>query len=333
MKIIFLTRRFYPDIGGVEKHVYEISKILIKKNHKVTVVTETEGENNELGGIKIIRIPPSRKGRLRKFFIWYWFLKNRDIFNKAKIIHAHDVYYQYLPLKFLFPSKKSFITFHGYESYPIPKKAILIRKLSELIANGNIVVGDFIRKWYFTKANYVIYGGVNQRKHKKIIVKIQSAVFIGRLDEQTNILEYVKAIDLLKKEYPKFNFKIVGDGNFFEKLKDYNPTGFKENVDDYLSKNNFAFVSRYLSILEALINKRLVFALYDNPVKEDYLKMSPFYKFIICADSSEALVRKIKYFLCNPNEIDKFTRKGYLWAKKQTWENVSEVYLNLWRKS
>lgn len=332
MRIIFLTRRFYPDIGGVEKHVYEISKILIKKNHKVTVITESQGEDNELEGIKIIRIPQSSVGKFRKFFIWYWFIKNKNVFSKAKIVHAHDVYYQYLPLRLLLPGKKSFITFHGYENYPISKKAILIRKLSEIIANGNIVVGEFIKKWYFTNADYIIYGGVKPGKQKKITNR-QSAVFIGRLDEQTNVLDYAKAIDLLKKDYPKFRFKIVGDGNFFEKLKEYNPTGFKENVEDYLIRNNFAFVSRYLSILEALINKRLVFAMYDNPVKEDYLKMSPFHKFIICADSSENLVRKIKYFLNNPKEIDKFTKKGYLWAKKQTWENVSEVYLDLWKKN
>ncbi|HEX8932546.1 MAG TPA: glycosyltransferase, partial [Patescibacteria group bacterium] len=40
MKILFLARRFYPDIGGVEKHVLEISKRLAAIGHEVTVVAE-----------------------------------------------------------------------------------------------------------------------------------------------------------------------------------------------------------------------------------------------------------------------------------------------------
>ena len=40
MTIVFLARLFYPHIGGVEKHVLEISRILIEKGHKVSIVTE-----------------------------------------------------------------------------------------------------------------------------------------------------------------------------------------------------------------------------------------------------------------------------------------------------
>ena len=40
MKIVFLCRLFYPHIGGVETHVLEVGKRLIKKGHRVTIVTE-----------------------------------------------------------------------------------------------------------------------------------------------------------------------------------------------------------------------------------------------------------------------------------------------------
>ncbi len=332
MKIVFLTRRFWPDRGGVEKHVHEISKILIKKGHIVTVVTESEGNSLEIDKIKVVRIPDLPTGKKRKFYIWLWIIKNREIFQTADVIHAHDVYYQYFPLKLTFLSKKSFITFHGYETYPITKKAILIRKISEKLATGNIIVGSFMKKWYGVKPTFIIYGGVKLPKKNTKSRKLNSAIFIGRLDEHTGIMEYAKAVEKIKKTNPNFSLKILGDGPYLKRLSKFRPIGFKENSSDYLPKYNFAFVSRYLAILEALSCKRLVFALYDNPVKKDYLEMTPFINFIITADSSEKLVRKIRYFQKNPKQANKFINAGYKWVKDQTWENVTDTYLKLWRK-
>ena len=160
MRILFLSRRFYPDLGGVEKHVYELSKILIRKGHIVTVVTQSQGAENEIDGIQIRRISDVPETWFKKFYIWIWFVLNIKLLKDAKVVHAHDVYFWYWPFKFMFLSKKSFVTFHGYETYPIKKKAIISRKLSEYLSNGNIIVGDFIKKWYGTTPNYVIYGGV-----------------------------------------------------------------------------------------------------------------------------------------------------------------------------
>src|SRR6266576_1167024 len=87
MKIVFLCRLFYPHIGGVEKHVMEVSQRLIKKGHEVTVITEMpigvsnknrlpHFEKSELAttesvnGIKIYRISVGRDDRLKKFRIW-----------------------------------------------------------------------------------------------------------------------------------------------------------------------------------------------------------------------------------------------------------------------
>lgn len=332
MKILFLARRFYPDIGGVEKHILEISKLLILKGHSITIITDTQGSNKKYENINIIRIPRYSDNFLKKFKIWIWFLRNRELFKQMDIIHAHDVYIWYWPLKLLFPSKKSFITFHGYESYPISKKAILIRKISELLANGNIAVGDFIKKWYYTKPDFIIYGAVSSQKNKKIEVNRYSAIFTGRLDYHTSILDYAKAVDIVKIKYPKFKFNILGDGEYKSKLKKYNLIGLKNDATRYIPKNNFAFASRYLAILEAFSAKKLVFALYDNPVREDYLRMSPFSKFIVIEKSPEVLAEKIIYFLETPKKADPMIKKGYEWVSEQKWEKIVNIYLKLWNE-
>lgn len=331
MTILFLTRRFSPDIGGVEKHVLEIGKRLVQDGHKLYVFTQSQGKERELEKIRIIRIPQTPKGASEKIHIWKWLFTNRNLIKEADVVHAHDVYFWYFPFRFLFLFKKSFVTFHGYESYPIKKKAIIVRKLSELLANGNIVVGDFINKWYYTKPNFVIYGGVDLPKNYTKPVNKNSAVFIGRLDYHTGILEYSKTVDLIKKMIPNFEFVVLGDGEYRRKLQKYKPLGFKKDPVDYINLYNFAFVSRYLSILESLASKRLVLALYDNPIKEDYLKMAPFAEFIIIEKTPEDLSKKVIYYLKNEKETEGLINSGYEWVKKQTWENVVNVYLRLWK--
>lgn len=331
MKILFFTRRFWPDVGGVEKHVYEISKRLIALGHSVTIVTQSQGKENEIDRIKVVRIKKTQKNSSEKLHIWKWFWNNRYLIKEADLIHAHDVYFWYFLSKLFFLSKKSFVTFHGYETYPIKKRAIIIRKLSEYLSDGNIIVGNFIKKWYYTKPNFVIYGGVDIPKMQSKPKNLNSAIFVGRLDEHTGILDYAKAVELIRKSRSKFDFKIIGDGVFKNRLREHKPLGFRENSIVYLRQYNFAFVSRYLSILEALANKRLVFALYDNPVKEDYLKMSPFAKFIIVENSAEMLKNKVLYFLNHPKEAERLRNNGYGWVKNQTWDHALKIYLKLWK--
>lgn len=329
MNILFLTRRFYPDIGGVEKHVLEIGKRLVLKGNKVSVVTQSQGKESSIDGIGIIRLPQS----LSKKEIWKLIWKNRNLIKDADVIHAHDVYFWYFPFRILFPFKKSFVTFHGYESYPILKRAIIVRKISEKLSNGNIIVGKFIKKWYKTKPNFVIYGGVDLPKKQTKTINENSAVFIGRLDEHTGVLEYAKAVDLIRKQNPKFEFKIIGDGKYKNQLRKYKPLGFKSDSIEHLKQYNFAFVSRYLSILEALANKRLVFALYDNPVKEDYLKMSLFAKFIIISNDPIELSEKVIYYLNNPKEANKLIDNGYEWVKNESWDRIVKSYQKLWNRN
>src|SRR3990167_8554294 len=338
MNILFFSRRFYPHIGGVEKHVLEISRNLINKGHKVIVVTEQHARNSKIQenieGIDVFRIPNLSEGWFKKIQIWNWFWANRKLIKNADIVHCHDVFFWYLPFKFIFPFKKIFTTFHGYEGYPLTSKDILVHKISEKLSMGNICIGDFIKKWYGTKPTFVSYGGVNKVKSEKLKVKSsEGAVFIGRLDEQTGIITYVKAVEIIKKKIPNFDFLIIGDGKLkteiSEKIKILKP---RSNAEEYFRKYSFAFVSRYLSILEAMAAKRLVFAVYDNPLKEDYLRITPCASYMIICLTSDELASQVLYYLKHSKEEKVKIDQAYKWVKKQTWENVIRLYLKLWNK-
>lgn len=343
MKVIFLARLFYPHIGGVEKHVLEISKELMRIGHSVTVITELIDTSNEkeieINGIKIYRISTGDNNWFKKFRIWKEIWRLRKVILDADVIHCHDVFFWYLPFRFIY-TKPVYTTFHGYESYPIRMGAIISRKITEKLSWGNICIGDFIKKWYGTKPTYVSYGAteiVKIEPHKSGNFNVkqlkESAVFIGRLDEQTGILMYAKAVEYVKKEYPNFDFTVIGDGIYRKMLdNNLNVLGFKNDPEKYFTQYHFAFVSRYLSILEAFAHRKLVFATYDNPVKEDYLKMAPFAKWIVIEKDPKKLAEKVAIYLNNPVKEKEMTDSAYLWVKEQTWEKMVTTYLTLWKK-
>jgi glycosyltransferase involved in cell wall biosynthesis len=239
-----------------------------------------------------------------------------------------------LPFRFLFPFKKVFTTFHGYEDYPLKSSSVLMHKMSEKLSMGNICIGDFMKKWYKTKPNFVSYGAVTIPSSKLQTtgkVKPESAIFIGRIDKQTGILTYVEAVERIRRNIPDFEFVIIGDGKLKTKInKKYKILKAVENAPEYFENYNFAFVSRYLSILEAMAAEKLIFAVYDNPLKEDYLKMAPFAKYIVTSSSASEIEEKIQYFLKNPIKVRRLVNSGFSWAKEQNWNKLVNNYLKLW---
>lgn len=335
MNIVFLSRSYYPNVGGVEKHVYEISKRLIVLGHHVTIVTEdTRREkgvdfNFSLKNVDVIEIPVGGDDWFKKIRIWRWMWQHKNTFLKADVIHCHDVFFWYLPLALTYPLKDVYTTFHGYESYPIKKKAIIYRKIFEYMCNRTICVGEFMTKWYHARPTKVIYGAA-EITSKKIKPKKNTAIFIGRLDEHTGIGMYAEAIKLIRKKIPSFTLTVYGDGPYAEQLKDQEGIIFKGydlSAEKEIIKYEYAFVSRYLSILEAMAAKRQVVAVYDNPVKKDYLMMTPFKDWIdICHNDVD--VAKI----VTEKTGNESVTKAFSWVSEQTWDRLAEVYLSLWQK-
>lgn len=356
MTILFFARRFYPLIGGVEKHVLEVGKRLVQEGHRVIVITEYEKNANiknqqslslsaTIEGIEIIRIKAGNDGKLKKFKIWFELLKHLKVISSSDVVHCHDVFFWYLPFRFIFPFKKVYTTFHGYEGNKIPnKKAIFMHKLAEILSYGNICVGDFLKKWYGTKPTYMTYGAVDLRKIKnekeniKNTDEILKIVFLGRLEEETGIMEYLKAFKEVSEKYKELRLVVLGDGSQAYKAKEYAKNnklnvefrGFVKNINTELDRASFVFVSRYLGVLESLMSKKYVLAVYNNEIKKDYLQMAPFADFIsISKNSSEIEDELIKYISDEKLKALKIS-KGYTWVKNQTWGKMADMYLKLW---
>ena len=343
MKILMLIPLFFPHIGGVEKHTIEVSKLLSKQGHKIYIITKRYEKKlkkvEKIGETIIIRIPNKRF-----FGIWINLLKYKSLFKKCDIIHCHDfnTFYWYLP--FILINSNLYITFHGFEKYPIPKIYTILRKVAEIFTKGNICVGKFITKYYRTKPTFITYGGVNLSEkyeiNKKIPKKLNSALFIGRLEPDTGILEYIRAIKILKYKFKiDISLEICGDGKLRSIIEEYSEknrltiriNGFVRNLNDYYNKNGIILCSSYLCILESLYRKKLVISIYQNELKKDYLQNSPFIDYILISKNSNEIAKNVKKFLESDKEIYTRIRNGFEFALKNDWSRIISIYIKLWK--
>jgi glycosyltransferase involved in cell wall biosynthesis len=252
--------------------------------------------------------------------------------------------YWYLPLKFLLPFKPVYLTFHGWEGiFPIPKKIICIRKIAEHLTNGNICAGEFICKWYRTKSNFVTYGGIRQESEGNYLDNDPSggAVFVGRLGKDTGLDIYLKALGILKKRGIELSLTVCGDGPLMVEYqalaRSYNlMVDFRGWISDptpHIRKARFVFVSGYLAILQAMAMGKLVFSVFDNPLKEDYLRLMPNNEnMMFIANGPDELANQLQLCLAKPSVADVKINIAREWAMLQSWDKVADIYEQLWNQ-
>ncbi len=293
-KVLFITKYYYPHIGGVERHVEEVSKEFIKKVHKIAIITEkydsklTDQETQD--GIRIYRFSYPKIKFLGLITIWLKLFSYFKLFITSDIIHIHDVAIWYLPVRLILFWKPIILTVHGWEgSYPIPLKNILLKRLSVLISSKTICVGKYIEKYYGIRADKIIYGGVNLtrfriKKNPKLII------YLGRLGKDTGLKTFLRAAKKLKD----YKIEFCGDGPLIDECKKVGGVHGFVDPHPYLAKASICFASGYLSVLEALAYKCQVIVVYDNPLRKDMFLNSPFKKYIFLCKSRFEVQRAIK---------------------------------------
>ena len=338
-KLLFLCRFFWPHIGGVETHVLQLSTELIKRGFDITIITEQHNSGipltDEKSGIHIFRIP--QESVKNKWAMWIWMYQHISLINSADIVHAHDVMWWYWPFRFLFLHKRAYTTFHGYEGANEPHLgAVFSRKLSESLSRKTICVGDWMRKWYHTNPHAVAYGAATCSPASFSQVKPNSAVFIGRLSEDTGILAYIRAVQFLKG---KFTLDIFGEGPLKQEvlklIYDSPFISYQEETshpEKELMHHRYAFVSRYLSMIEAQQIGRLVFAQWDTAIKHDYLRSFPTADCIKTFHNPKELMKMLEDIQKNAEKEKLFIKKAQTWALLQRWTTIADLYEELWKK-
>jgi len=347
--VLMLSPFFYPHCGGVEKHVYHISKELIKLNYRVTVIT-TQHEKNldkeaETDGIKIFRFKPNTLPIISTFINIIRLFKYTNLVSKSEIVHCHDyqLFIWFLGLRLIFPFKKVFITFHGWEGNYPPKIIVKIfRKVTETFTSGNICIGKFIESWYGTKASIIRYGAAELVKNHNKLQGKSDIIVLSRISKDVPIKQYLESFRILKEKYnnkPRILF--LGEGNLDNFVREYSNKkkldisliGFVNNPFNYINSTSIVITNGYLATLEAALYKKPVFAIYQNELEYERLASFPYANdFISLSKDSDDLAQKLHDYLSNNfNYKFEFT-KPHKWALNQTWQNLAKIYITLWNE-
>jgi glycosyltransferase involved in cell wall biosynthesis len=333
MKIIFLTRYFWPHVGGVEKQVLELSRRLVKKGNEVTVITTRPDKNLKktkvYAGVKIIRLTPLPVKYLGLVSIWWQLFGLRQLFKNADVIHAHSVLIWYWPLKLIFSKKPVFVTWHGWEGiYPIPVKNIIIRKIDSLLATKKIAIHDYILKHYHVRADAVMYTSVNLPAKPAGKKNYRRLVYVGRLDRDTGLEKILTTLSYLKD----FRVDFCGDGELKTECAKFGAVHGFVDPRPYLDRAFICLSPGITTILEAFAHQCLVATTYNNPVKKDYLLMTPFSSWIVVKNSPKLLAQAIKKYATNPALADNQIAAAFTWVKTQNWSNALKLYQRVWRQ-
>jgi glycosyltransferase involved in cell wall biosynthesis len=237
LKIAQVCPRYYPDIGGVETHVREISERLVKNGHEVEVIT-TDPTGKLRKKELINRVEVTRFRSLAPGDAYYLapqiysYLKNSDF----DIVHAHS--YHALPALFAsLANSKSKLVFtpHYHRSGHTLFRNILhkpYRSLGKLMfsrVDKVICVSEYEKKLLcedFLVSDKVVKipNGINldEFKHLKREQKETSEktiLYVGRLEEYKGVQYIIRALPSL----PEFRLRIVGSGlyeNYLRRLAD-----------------------------------------------------------------------------------------------------------------
>ena len=158
MKIAMIGQKGIPCLlGGVERHVEELSTRLVKDGHKVLVYARsyyTPKDTKEYKGVRIIHLPTVKSKYLDAIF--HTFLSSVHVlFQDVDIIHFHAIgpsFLCFIP-KILKPQAKVIATFHC-KDWEHQKWGILARTFLRMgawiavnIPDKTIVVSKTLRKY------------------------------------------------------------------------------------------------------------------------------------------------------------------------------------------
>jgi glycosyltransferase involved in cell wall biosynthesis len=261
MKILYITRYFYPRLGGGEQVLWQILNGLAKKGHKVYVITsklDNTLEHEEINGIEIFRPFLGTSSMINglgfsiKLFSYLkYFLKSNPVdimFSGAygaTIPTSHVAHNNHIPsITYVtyYYGKTWFLLVNPFAAlfnYLVPFFTLYLGNCDIICCPSKIVSQNL--KHYSNSRLVVIPSPIDMDEIKRVIentaindirtkLGVQNnqrfLVFVGRLSPEKNISQLIKILNTIN-----INFKliIVGDGPERSKI---------ENLIDKLGMDN-----------------------------------------------------------------------------------------------
>jgi glycosyltransferase involved in cell wall biosynthesis len=358
MKIIQVSPRFYPDIGGIETHVREISKRIAKK-HEVIVYTTTSDKKFKkeeiIDGIKVRRF--RSLGPKKAYFFspkLYFSLKKEE----GDILHLHNFHSLPAYLGYLAFRKKKLKRmiftphYHPMASTSFrdflhriydPIQSVILEKSHKILCVSDYEIDLLNERFSVPKSKMKkIPNGIDLKRFAKKESKKDPKKFnilcVSRLEKYKRVQWIISSLVKLIEKYPEKQIilKIIGKGSYEKSLRKnverndlQDKVIFKcdlpekEFLDEFQNCDVFVLASKYeafsIVTLEALCFGKPVVVSNVGFLKE--LAKNNGYTI----ESEDDVAKAISKIIENGFEV-KFDCRDYSWDRIAN--EVLEVYDN-----
>lgn len=272
MKIAYIHDAVYPFIkGGAEKRIYELSRRLVERGHEVHVfgMKWWDGELTiEKKGVHLHGVCEAAalysKGRrsiraavkFAKAVLPHLIKERFDVIDCYQAPYLHS-----FPTKVAAVSKHSplVITWHEvWRSYwqeylgslgivgRLMERTILLALANRVIAVSDQTKDDLVSLGVKPEKIRMVPNGINYKDVSKVSPSAEKldVVYLGRLIKPKNVDMLLRAIAILKKEFPRIKAGIIGDGPEMSGLRSLaEELGIRDNVKFFGFVEDFDEVS------------------------------------------------------------------------------------------
>ncbi len=236
MKIIMVSNEFPPSIGGVQTHVYELSRAMVRLGHEVTVITRLSDKSlpkhKAMDGVNVIRVGLSNNHMLYDFKL-HRMLKTMISKEGFEAVHIHGM----RPLKAC-KNLKVPVVFTNHTSSFLKRvtkgQAVLEKMRKQLVIAEQVFAPsdelvEATRKTGYAGPTHFISNGVDVNRFFPVETNLKSdlgipkdafvAVLARRLVEKNGVLYFAKAI--VQANRPDLHVIVAGDGadrSLFEQI-------------------------------------------------------------------------------------------------------------------
>lgn len=270
MRILIITDKYLPVIGGIQYHIYDLVNFLKDLNCNISIIAfqfekKLRIQVENINGIKVYKIPNIFS---KLFFISFLYLLKIGLNFRPNIIHTHLAQYSIFGnILANLLHKPSILTVHGFDillsyriNYGIQRyywarccvKLGLIHS-KKIIATCNyirekiIALGinkkkiEVVPNWInikkirsFSNLN-TIYSKYNLDKQKTYIITAR------RLEKKNGIDIFIKSGFELFQRYPNVEYLICGNGSqyyYLKRLIGYSPFSSRYHLLKFIPKND-----------------------------------------------------------------------------------------------
>ena len=357
---------FNPSIedGGVEKNLYIISNYLVKYFQDIQVISSNPEKKSKFNKKIKFTYPKNKfwhnKSRYYKYFICLVLLLKEIIKSNKILVFSFQANIYSIFLCKLFNVK------------------IVIRSNTSPKGWTNNFIKNLIFNYYFKKADHIIANSFEFKKQleKKFNIKVSciynplntktveklskkkiklkffepknkylKIINIGRLTDQKDHITLIKAIDLIKKDFP-IKLIIIGKGKNKQKInleikrrglgKIVKLLGYKKNPYNFIKISDLFILSSKFEglpnvLMETMVLKRFIIS-SDCPTGPSEILENGKLGYLFKVSNHLQLANKIKKYTKEKKKLKKVINKAHLSLKKFNFEKNCFKYYKIINK-